>query len=205
MLREKLFFTFIHPSVNIIHEPTHLRLSHSEPAKRPPDFLRHAMCCMTANASKNYSHLKDFFYQSARRLLQEAEIRDQDFDKVTVAHAQTWIIIAVYELKECFMHRSLMSISRAVRLVQLMRLYRVDKHEKLQDPTLNLIPSPEDWLQAEERRRLFWFTFLMDRYTGISMGWPSLIDTRDVSRVPNLFSGAETWLTHSGTNTITSF
>jgi hypothetical protein len=119
-------------------------------------------------------------YQSSRKLLQEAEIKDQNYDKVTIAHAQTWIIIAIYELKEGFMHRSLMSISRAVRLVQLLRLHRVDRRERLKDPSLDLIPSPEDWLQAEERRRLFWMVFLMDRYTGISMGWPILIDRRDV-------------------------
>ena len=138
------------------------------------------MCWLAACASKTYSHLKDSFYHSARKHLQEAEIKDLNWDKVTVANAQTWIIIAVYELKECFMHRSLMSISRAVRLVQLMRLYRVDKAERLRDPSLSLIQTPEDWLEAEERRRLFWFTFLMDRYTGISMGWPTLIDRRDV-------------------------
>lgn len=147
--------------MNIIHEPTYLRQTNLPPDHHPPIFLRHAMCCLSAGASKSLSHLKDALYQSARKHLQEAEIEDLNFDKVTVAHAQTWIIVAVYELKECFMHRSLMSISRAVRLVQLMRLYRVDRRERLRDTSLHLVPTPQHWLEAEERRRLFWFTFLM--------------------------------------------
>ena len=157
-----------------------MRKCNLESANQPPDFLRHAMCSLAAYASKTLSHLKDTFYQSARRLLQEAEIKDQNFDKVTMFHAQTWIMIAVYELKECFLHRCLMSISRAVRLVQLLRLYCVDRAERLGAQQPNLVSLPTDWLSAEERRRLFWFTFLMDRFTAISMGWPVLLDTRDV-------------------------
>lgn len=180
--RETLFFTFVAPSVNIIHEATHLRQCSLEPPDRPPDFLRHAMCCLAASSSKSLSRLRDAFYQSSRRLLQEAEIKDLNFDKVSIVHAQTWIMIAVYELKECFLHRCLMSISRAVRLVQLLRLYCVDRTERLGMQQPKLVSLPTDWLSAEERRRLFWFTFLMDRYTAISMGWPVLVDTRDVSR-----------------------
>ncbi len=68
------------------------------------------MCALAAGCSDMHSHLKDALYQSARKHLQEAEIKDLNFDKVTVAHAQTWIIIATYELKEAYMHRFLMSI-----------------------------------------------------------------------------------------------
>jgi hypothetical protein len=172
---------YIHPSVNIIHQPRYLQSLNLGSELQPPIFLRHALCALAARASSSYSSLRESLYQSARKHLQEAEIKDQNFDKVTLAHAQTWIIIAVYELKNGFMHRSLMSISRAVRLVQLMRLHRVDGLNRISDPSLNLIVSPEDWTAAEERRRLFWFTFLMDRYAGISMGWPTLIDQRDAS------------------------
>jgi len=179
--RENLFFTFVAPSINIIHESTHLKKCNLEPPERPPDFLRHAMCCLAASSSKTLSHLQDPLYQSSRRLLQEAEIKDLNFDKVSIVHAQTWIMIAVYELKECFLHRCLMSISRAVRLVQLLRLYCVDRTERLGTQQPKLVSLPADWLSAEERRRLFWFTFLMDRYTAISLGWPVLLDTRDVS------------------------
>lgn len=180
IISEKLFFLFVSPSVNIIQESTHVQRCKSSSSSKPPNFLRHAMCCLSASASSTLSHHKESLYQSARRLLQEAEIKDQDFDKVTIVQAQTWIMIAVYELKESFLHRSLMSISRAVRLVQLLRLCCVDRVEKLQKPAPTLISSPADWLQAEERRRLFWFTFLMDRYTAVSMGWPVLLNTGDV-------------------------
>jgi hypothetical protein len=150
----------VQPSISIIHQSRYLNAVQFGVNNQPPVFLRHALCALAASASSSYSNLSDDLYQSARKHLQDAEIRDQNFDKVTLAHAQTWIIIAVYELKNSFMHRSLMSISRAVRLVQLMRLHRVDGNNRVRDPSLNLLKSPGDWTQAEERRRLFWFTFL---------------------------------------------
>jgi len=73
-----------------------------------------------------------------------------------------------------------MSSSRAVRLVQMMKLHRIDAVLQTTDPTLVLLDAAKDLTEVEERRRIFWMTFLMDRYSCISMGWPTLIDERDV-------------------------
>lgn len=142
------------------------------------------MCALAAPASSIYSSLRETLYQSARKLLQDFELNDQSLDKVTLPQAQTWLLISTYEMLHGFIQRSLMSTSRAVRLVQMMRLHRVDAPNLNRDPIPDALGVPKDWTETEERRRLFWATFLMDRYAGISMGWPTLIDSRDVSYFP---------------------
>jgi hypothetical protein len=80
-----------------------------------------------------------------------------------------------------------MSTSRAVRLVQMMRLHRLDGVTQVMDPTLRFVQAPPDLTEAEERRRVFWVTYIMDRSSCISMGFPALIDERDVRYYASLF------------------
>lgn len=44
-----------------------------------------------------------------------------------------------------------------------------------------LKPS-KSWREAEERRRLFWTVFLMDRFCSVSTGWNVSLTTADVKR-----------------------
>jgi len=65
----------------------------------------------------------------------------------------------------------------------MMRLHRLDGSTTIFDPTgptLRSVQGPTDLTDAEERRRIFWTVFIMDRSSCISMGFPALIDERDV-------------------------
>ena len=44
-----------------------------------------------------------------------------------------------------------------------------------------LMPPPQTWLEAEERRRTWWALYCSDRLVGGTAGWPVLIDEEDVS------------------------
>ena len=71
-----------------------------------------------------------------------------------------------------------MSTGRAVRLVQMMGLHRIDGVGL--EVKQSLVP-PRDWTDREERRRTFWMAFNSDRYASIGTGWPMTIDEKDVS------------------------
>lgn len=161
-LREQLFFVYIHPSINIIHESRYLQ-SACIRSEQPPTFLRYALCALGCFASSTYSQHREKFYEAARKHLQEAEIKDINHENVTLVHAQTWILIAVFELKESYTHRWLMSISRAVRLTQLMRLHRVDVQNQIRGPKPGhkIFEPPQNWVQAEESKR---FSILLALY-----------------------------------------
>lgn len=71
-----------------------------------------------------------------------------------------------------------MSCARCCRLVHMLGL---DKIDGLDDsPPENLGP-PQDWIELEERRRVFWVAFSCDSQSSIATGWPSYISSEDVS------------------------
>lgn len=47
---------------------------------------------------------------------------------------------------------------------------------------LDFLPPCRDWRETEERRRVFWNTFLMDRFCSIVTGWNLSLTGPDVKR-----------------------
>ena len=172
----------VHPALNIIH-PVRYAERIRDPKTSPPNYLRQAMWALAATTTELYSDRCEALYLSSRRNLEEDELKNPGMQVISLAPAQTWTLIAIYELNHGYFHRAWMSTSRAVRLVQMMRLHRLDAATQVMDPTLRFIVPPPDMTEAEERRRVFWLTYIMDRSSCISMGFPSLIDERDVCRI----------------------
>lgn len=71
-----------------------------------------------------------------------------------------------------------MSSARCCRLVQILGLNRLDGIDGNLPATLG---PAADWIELEERRRVFWVAFSIDAQSSIATGWPSLINTEDVS------------------------
>ncbi|KAF5632072.1 hypothetical protein F52700_6591 [Fusarium sp. NRRL 52700] len=44
------------------------------------------------------------------------------------------------------------------------------------------LPEPRDWLEEEERRRIFWNVFILDRISSIIKGWSPGIKSADIRR-----------------------
>jgi hypothetical protein len=50
---------------------------------------------------------------------------------------------------------------------------------------LVFLGSAETWVEQEERRRVFWITFLMDRFCSIATGWDVSLASADIQlRLP---------------------
>lgn len=45
-----------------------------------------------------------------------------------------------------------------------------------------LLPQSQNWTQDEERRRVFWTIFNLDRYCSVTMGWNTSLTSHDVNR-----------------------
>lgn len=97
---------------------------------------------------------------------------------VSLSHCQTWLLIGYYEVKRVLFPRAWLSIGKAVRLAQMLQLFRLD------DPSINLkriVHPPRDWEELEQCRRVFWMAFCLDRYASMGTGWPVILDEEDVS------------------------
>jgi hypothetical protein len=55
---------------------------------------------------------------------------------------------------------------------------RIDAHALVK--RMAFLPPCKDWREAEERRRVFWTVFLMDRFCSIATGWNVCLTSADV-------------------------
>ncbi|KAM0723098.1 hypothetical protein Q7P37_001298 [Cladosporium fusiforme] len=171
------FFDKIHPSGPMIHRARFYAAMHLAPHARPPICLRYAMWANAAAVTEKYDGLQEHFYQRARKYIQQDEMRGHGEGMITIAHAQTWVLLATYEFKMMFFPRAWMSAGRACRMTQMMGLHRLDGTGL---EVKQCLPPPRDWTEREERRRTFWMSFCVDRYSSIGTGWPMVIEERDI-------------------------
>ena len=150
------------------------------PHMRPAVCLRYAMWANAASISEKYASHQDILYRRARKYAEADEMRGQGQDCVTVAHSQTWSLVAMYEFKSMYFPRAWMSVARAARMALMMGLNRMDGGGV---DVKQCLPPPKDWTEREERRRAFWMAYCSDRFASVGTGWPMIVDERDVSSI----------------------
>ncbi|KXT14378.1 hypothetical protein AC579_2777 [Pseudocercospora musae] len=172
-----IYFEKVHPSLPMIHRPRYYAAMNLAPHMRPPICLRYAMWANAAAVSDKYDGLQEHFYQRARKYIQQDEMKGHGESMITVAHCQTWALLATHEFKLMYFPRAWMSAGRACRMSQMMGLHRLDGTGL---DVKQCLPPPKDWTEREERRRTFWMCFCVDRYSSIGTGWPMTIEEKDI-------------------------
>jgi hypothetical protein len=124
-------------------------------------------------------------YAKTRQLLQELE-GGEPCHQISLEQTQAWAFLSIYELTCQDFHRGMMSAGRALRLVQMMRLYELDMPRtphtmQLDQYQWQLTPDQEDWVGIESKRRTFWFAYLIDRFTSLVDGLHMFFDEQLVS------------------------
>ena len=171
------YFDKVHPSLPMIHRPRYYAAMNLAPHMRPPVCLRYAMWANAAAVTDKYEGLQDHFYQRARKYIQQDEMKGHGESMITVSHCQTWLLLATHEFKLMYFPRAWMSSGRASRMAQMMGLHRLDGSGL---DVKQCLPPPKDWTEREERRRTFWMSFCVDRYSSIGTGWPMSIEESDI-------------------------
>lgn len=173
----QIYFEKIQPSLPMIHRPRYYAAMNLAPHMRPPVCLRYAMWCNAAALSDKYDSLQEHFYLRARKYIQQDEMKGHGESMITIAHCQTWALLATYEFKLMYFPRAWLSAGRCCRLAQMMGLHRMDGSGL---DVKQCLPPPKDWTEREERRRTFWTCFCADRYSSIGTGWPMTIEENDI-------------------------
>ncbi|CAM1507286.1 Fc.00g069270.m01.CDS01 [Cosmosporella sp. VM-42] len=173
----QVYFEKVHPSIPMIHKYRYLAAMNLAPNQRPPVCLRYAMWTMACSITDKYSDLKDLFYQRARKYVEADYIKGYGEHMISVAHCQTHILLASYEMKMMYFPRAWVNTGSAIRLAQMTGLHRLDGTGL---DVKQCLSPPKDWTEREERRRTFWMAFCEDRYASIGTGWPMTIDERDI-------------------------
>ncbi|KAF4438877.1 hypothetical protein F53441_12698 [Fusarium austroafricanum] len=105
-------------------------------------------------------------------------------DGMSVENLQALSIIAFTDMGNGDMSRAWPIIGSLTRTVEYLQLsVEIDDRQQgpLLKPLTSLSPS-ENWTQDEERRRVFWSIFNLDRLCSVMTGWNTSLTSDDVRR-----------------------
>lgn len=139
--------------------------------------LQFAMWALAAASSAHLQHMRESLYTRARSSI---ETLDHEFESANAAclqAAQTWLLLTHYEFRYMSYRRAWLTAGRAFRLIQLAKLYEIDRNDNI---SLNMA-HPEAWAEAEEKRRTYWLAYCLDRFLNISDEWPLSLHEEAVS------------------------
>ncbi|RBA09090.1 hypothetical protein FPRO05_07370 [Fusarium proliferatum] len=132
----------------------------------------------------NGNPLDNTFINSEVARLRKRVIMDA-MEGLTTENLQALIMIAFTEIGNGNLEKAWPVIGSLTRTVEYMGLsVESEVHQRkrglLSDsPSL---PEPRDWLEEEERRRIFWNVFILDRVSSIIKGWSPGINSANVCR-----------------------
>ncbi|KAL6416052.1 hypothetical protein AUP68_00261 [Ilyonectria robusta] len=149
---------------------------------RPPMSLQYAVLALAATTRQEFTHLAMPFYERSRRYAEADEMKGQGEYFTTIAHTQCWCLLGSFESQHLIFSRASVSLSKSVRMAQMLWLHRLDSPQQPTDPPLQ---PPRDYFEAEERRRTWWVVFCSDRFVSGITSWPALINDKDIeTRLP---------------------
>ncbi|KAK7445574.1 binuclear zinc transcription factor [Colletotrichum acutatum] len=159
--------------------PTRYTMSlYLPPHMQPPMCLQYIVMASGAEVTKTHRQLAMPFYHRAKAYVEADEMRGDGQFFATVAHAQCWTLISNFEAQQLYFAQASMSLCRAIRIGQMLGLHRVDGEGV---DAMSLLPPPQDWSEAEERRRTWWVIYCSDRLVSGSTGWPVMINQQDIT------------------------
>lgn len=177
-----LFFKSMYYFCPVVHPARYLQAFYSGPLMKPPMCLQYAIWALAAIGNDKYDQYHEVFYRRARQYGDSDEMKGFGEHFITIGHAQAWALMASYEAKCMLFTRAAISGAKCVRLVNMMGLDRLDGDPDEVPPTL---AAPMNWVELEERRRVFWGAFTIDAHASISTGWPNLVNSEDITtRLP---------------------
>lgn len=182
MNRDQLYFDRIHAAVPILHQRRYLSWSKSPVKTSSRTCLQYAMWATASLMSAQFQHLQDNLYSDVKRMLASASLPNysgQSSLTVDVELVQAWVLAATFEFVKTNHHEACISASRALRLAQLMGLYKIDISNN------SPASSESDFIITEERRRVFWMAFILESLYSMRNNLPLVINEYNVSLVRN--------------------
>ncbi|KAH7142910.1 binuclear zinc transcription factor [Dactylonectria estremocensis] len=184
------YFDKWHYTAPMLQRTRYIMSLNSPSHMRPPMCLQYVVMAWGAEIANTHRHLAIPFYKRAREYAEADEMRSNEDFFATLAHAQSWCLMSYFEAQYLLFSQSSMSLCRAIRVAQMLGLHQVDGDSV---GTIPLVPPPQYWFEAEERRRTWWVLYCSDRLVSGTTGLPTMINEQDIStRLPASEAAFET-------------
>ncbi|KAH8178665.1 fungal specific transcription factor domain-containing protein [Sarocladium implicatum] len=187
----RTYFTHIQPWIPMLHIEVFPRKLKTAEGIRKQQLVIHAISIAvelhipTRQGSESSSSLFDDHWPAARV---RNWVVTKAMETVSLEGLQALIIVAFTDIGNGNASRAwslIASLSRTVEFAQLtVDHYQDQKQEAICRPYTSLQPA-RDWTEQEERRRIFWNVFLLDRFCSTAMGWTTSLKSIEVhQRLP---------------------
>lgn len=190
-LRDEIFycyFNFVHPWISILHQPSVRKGLEQMPKRRPFPQLFSAMIVAALRFVERKDHIISDKERIEQTTIARREILLSATEEISIENAQVLLILIYTEIADDNTHKAHSLLGIVARHVEFLQL-------AVEEPTRNhsvgvFGPSPQnlaaqDWIEEEERRRLFWNTIMLDRLCSTLLGCRShFSDVRIQRRLP---------------------
>ncbi|PGH17460.1 hypothetical protein AJ79_01060 [Helicocarpus griseus UAMH5409] len=178
------YFLVIHPWIPMLHQSRFRQRLSDANKKSNLAVILHAMTAAALpHISDNIQEMVPSGIDAAIRKSRHAVILTA-MDNLSVENLQALIIIAFDNMGKGEGTKAFSIIGSLTRTVEYLQLtVESDEHERqpLLKP-LTSLPATHNWTEAEERRRVFWVIFLLDRFCSVTTGWNTSLTSDDVHR-----------------------
>lgn len=168
----------------IISETRFLSELSTNPPSKSISALKYSVALLSAALSSQYQHLRENLYTLVRRQIEDCEMDSDTTVFSNLNTFQAFLFLVRYEIMSSNITRAWMTLGRAIRLSNVLRLHKMDSLESLDDlvPGLHVsLPFTDDQCLLEERRRSFWLLFVWETYVKTRSGMESQLGPISVS------------------------
>ncbi|KNG89013.1 hypothetical protein ANOM_002401 [Aspergillus nomiae NRRL 13137] len=184
------YFSVVHPFIPILHEPL-FRSRLRDPAEKPKLMpILHAMMVCALRYVANERLAADWSTSHPGALQKSRDfVVLSSIDSLSVEGAQSLIIIAFVHICDGNASKAWPIVGALTRAVVYMGLHCEPDEDQQGDSCVQpfrYLPSARVWTEMEERRRVFWNVFLLDRFSSFTTGWNMSLSSDDVRlRLPS--------------------
>ncbi|KAG2171263.1 hypothetical protein INT43_002885 [Umbelopsis isabellina] len=172
----RLHFERIHPWIPILHQ---LTFEQNFKTRNRSEIVLAAITAATIKFTDLDHTQQKYYYKRCRQAVILASM-----DRFSVETLQASVIIAYDTIGSGRGPRSWSIVSSATRVVEQLGLAGEDddmEKNKLLN-RVGFLSPPKNLTETEERRRIFWSIFQMDRFCSVTTGWNTSLTSTDVKR-----------------------
>lgn len=179
-----VFFSRFHVWIPMIHEKTFRNKMDSTDRQAIRNVL-YAITSVTVRFSNQRAFEDKPMCETYSRLCAE-HVLLKSMEQYTVENVQALIIIAFNLIGSGGGPKAWSIVDSMTRIVEHTQL---SYEEESDEPgvarlieRIIFLPKPQSFSEEEERRRVFWFVFILDRFCSVSSGWNPGITSADAKR-----------------------
>ncbi|UKZ61429.1 uncharacterized protein TrAtP1_002694 [Trichoderma atroviride] len=117
--------------------------------------------------------------------ISRSAVMSHAMESLSIQNTQALVIIAFDYMGSGQTSKTWPIIGSLTRVVDYLQLTIEPDEESPRRPLLKslaILNTANDWTESEERRRLFWSVFLLDRICSVTTGWHTSLTSDDVHR-----------------------